>query len=131
MSERSGLQFADVNLQRHLTIRAIGLLLVVAVIYVVRPLVHGLVYQTLYSPSGLLVIGATTLVGLVLWFLPPFAAAPVSGILRRYFGGAAGVVESETRAACRRVHSSVARQFRLLGAGRNGNRANAGPGYDE
>ena len=80
MSEDAGHPWlADVDLPRHLARRAVGLVLVVAVLYSIRPLFHGLVYQTLYSPSGLLTIGITTLAALVLWFLPPFAAAPVSG----------------------------------------------------
>ena len=80
MSEDAGHPWlADVDLPRHLAVRAVGLLLVAAVLYSIRPLFHGLVYQTLYSPSGLLTIGITTLAALVLWFLPPFAAAPVSG----------------------------------------------------
>jgi hypothetical protein len=80
MSEDAGHPWlADVDLPRHLAVRAVGLLLVVAVLYSIRPLFHGLVYQALYSPSGLLTVGITTLAALVLWFLPPFAAAPVSG----------------------------------------------------
>ena len=80
MSEDAGHPWlADVDLPRHLAVRAVGLLLVAAVLYSIRPLFHGLVYQALYSPSGLLTIGITTLAALVLWFLPPFAAAPVSG----------------------------------------------------
>ena len=80
MSEDAGHPWlADVNLARHLARRAAGLLLVVAVLYFVRPLFHGLVYQTLYSPSGVLSIGITTVLALVLWFLPPLSDAPVSG----------------------------------------------------
>ena len=80
MNERFGLQFADVNLQRHLGRRLAGFLLVVAVAYAVRPLLHGLVYQTLYSPFGLIVIGTTAVAATALWFLPPLATAPVSGL---------------------------------------------------
>ena len=80
MNERFGLRFADVNLQRHLGRRLAGFLLVVAIAYAVRPLLHGLVYQTLYSPFGLIVIGTTALAATALWFLPPLATAPVSGL---------------------------------------------------
>ena len=80
MNERFGLRFADVNLQRHLGRRLAGFLLVVAVAYAVRPLLHGLVYQTLYSPFGLLVIGTTAVAATALWFLPPLAGAPVDGM---------------------------------------------------
>ena len=80
MNERFGLRFADVNLQRHLGRRLVGFLVVVAVAYAVRPLLHGLVYQTLYSPFGLLVIGTTAVAATVLWFLPPLAGAPVDGM---------------------------------------------------
>ena len=80
MNERFGLRFADVDLRQHLGTRLAGFLLVVAVAYVGRPLLHGLVYQTLYSPFGLIVIGTTALAATVLWFLPPLAGAPVSGL---------------------------------------------------
>ncbi|TQQ82061.1 hypothetical protein [Halonotius roseus] len=80
MNERFGLRFADVNLQRHLGRRLAGFLVVVAVAYAVRPLLHGLVYQTLYSPFGLLVIGTTVVAATALWFLPPLAGAPVDGM---------------------------------------------------
>jgi hypothetical protein len=80
VNERFGLRFADVNLQRHLGRRLAGFLLVVAVAYAVRPLLHGLVYQTLYSPFGLLVIGTTAVAATALWFLPPLAGAPVDGM---------------------------------------------------
>jgi len=80
VNERFGLRFADVDLQRHLAGRLVGLLLVVAVGYAVRPLLHGLVYQTLYSPFGLIVGGTTVLAATVLWFLPPLAETPAAGL---------------------------------------------------
>jgi hypothetical protein len=51
--------------------RLVILILIFVGMYLIRPFWHGLVYSMLYSPSGLVVIGGTTLTALVLWFLPP------------------------------------------------------------
>jgi hypothetical protein len=52
--------------------RLVVLVIVLAALYVTRPLWHGLVYGALYSPSGLVLTGGATLAALVLWFLPPW-----------------------------------------------------------
>jgi len=51
--------------------RLVILAIFLAILYVTRPLWHGLVYGMLYSPSGLVLVGGSTLAALVLWFLPP------------------------------------------------------------
>ncbi|QGN07031.1 hypothetical protein Hrd1104_06795 [Halorhabdus sp. CBA1104] len=52
--------------------RLVILAIVVGVLYLVRPLIHGIVYATLYTPSGLVLFGGTAVTALVLWFLPPW-----------------------------------------------------------
>lgn len=54
-----------------LGIRLVVLALVFAGFYLTRPLWHGLVYATVYSPPGLVFGGGVTIAALVLWFLPP------------------------------------------------------------
>jgi hypothetical protein len=56
----------------HFATRALGVGVVAAVWYLTRPLWHGLVYGTLYSPGMAVIGGGTVLAALVLWFLPPF-----------------------------------------------------------
>ncbi|WP_460691625.1 hypothetical protein [Natronobiforma cellulositropha] len=46
------------------------LLAAVGVLYLVRPLVHGIVYRAVYSPGGLVVVGLTTVTAVVLWLGP-------------------------------------------------------------
>ncbi|WP_135662915.1 hypothetical protein [Halorhabdus rudnickae] len=52
--------------------RMLILTIVVGILYLVRPLVHGVVYAALFSPSGLVLIGGGTVTALVLWFYPPW-----------------------------------------------------------
>lgn len=56
---------------RFFGIRLLVVGLAFAGFYLTRPLWHGLVYAMLYSPSGLVFIGGTTVTVLVLWFIPP------------------------------------------------------------
>ncbi|WP_181684615.1 hypothetical protein [Halorhabdus salina] len=51
--------------------RAAILAIVLGILYLVRPLVHGVVYAALFSPSGMVLIGGGTVTALVLWFTPP------------------------------------------------------------
>ena len=51
--------------------RLVLLALVLGAMVLTRPLWHGLVYAMLFSPSGLVLIGGSTVTILVLWFLPP------------------------------------------------------------
>lgn len=61
-----------VNLRR-IGIKALIALVVVAVVWVARPLFHGIVYRAVYSPGGLYVLGLPILAGLILFFLPPLS----------------------------------------------------------
>jgi hypothetical protein len=51
--------------------RLVILGLILALVYLSRPLWHGLVYEMLYSPSGFVLLGGGLLTALVLWFTPP------------------------------------------------------------
>lgn len=51
--------------------RLVILAVVFGVLYLSRPLWHGLVYAMVYSPSGLVVIGGGALAAVILWFVPP------------------------------------------------------------
>ncbi|MFW5958529.1 MAG: hypothetical protein ACOCQ3_00855 [Natronomonas sp.] len=51
--------------------RLVILVVVFGVLYLSRPLWHGLVYAMVYSPSGLVVIGGGALAAVILWFVPP------------------------------------------------------------
>ncbi|WEL21637.1 hypothetical protein [Halorhabdus sp. BNX81] len=52
--------------------RIVILAIVVGIVFLVRPLVHGVVYAALFSPSGLVLIGGGTVTALILWFYPPW-----------------------------------------------------------
>jgi len=52
--------------------RAVILAIVVGIVFLVRPLVHGVVYAALFSPSGLVLLGGGTVTALILWFYPPW-----------------------------------------------------------
>ncbi|WEL17759.1 putative membrane protein [Halorhabdus sp. SVX81] len=52
--------------------RIVILAIVVGIVFLVRPLVHGVVYAALFSPSGLVLIGGGTITALTLWFYPPW-----------------------------------------------------------
>jgi hypothetical protein len=51
--------------------RLLGLVVVLAALFFTRPLWHGIVYSMLFSPTGLVLYGGSTIAALVLWFLPP------------------------------------------------------------
>jgi hypothetical protein len=51
--------------------RLVILGLVLGLFYLSRPLWHSLVYEMLYSPSGLVLLGGGLVTALVLWFTPP------------------------------------------------------------
>jgi hypothetical protein len=68
--------------------RLVVLLIVLAGLYLTRPLWHGLVYGMFYSPTGLVLMGGASLTALVLWFLPPSRlgqGGAVSGLVARVF----------------------------------------------
>jgi len=52
--------------------RIVILAIIVGIAFLVRPLVHGVVYAALFSPSGLVLIGGGTVTALILWFYPPW-----------------------------------------------------------
>ncbi|WP_136687854.1 hypothetical protein [Halorhabdus amylolytica] len=52
--------------------RVVILAILVGIAFLVRPLVHGAVYAALFSPSGVVLIGGSTITALVLWFTPPW-----------------------------------------------------------
>ena len=58
---------------KRIGIKTLILLVVLAVVWVARPLFHGIIYPTVYSPGGLYVIGIPLVAGLVLFFLPPLS----------------------------------------------------------
>ena len=59
--------------------RVVILAIVVGILYLVRPLLHGVVYAALFSPSGLILIGGGTVTALLLWFTPPWRLRRDSG----------------------------------------------------
>jgi len=60
------------SLAIHAATRLLGVVVVVSLWYVTRPLWHGFVYGVLYSPGLTVFGGGSVLAALVLWFLPPF-----------------------------------------------------------
>ncbi|MFD1642485.1 hypothetical protein [Halohasta litorea] len=64
-------RFETVSTGPHLAKRIALLVAACGLLYVLRPLVHGLVYPIVYSPTGLLVGGVTILVAVGLWLAPP------------------------------------------------------------
>ena len=69
--------------------RLAGLLVVLAVVYLTRPLWHGFVYSMLYSPSSLVLTGGAVVTALVLWFLPPWwlgRDTPLAPLIDLLFG---------------------------------------------
>ncbi len=51
--------------------RLVILVMVLAGLYLTRPLWHGMVYSMLFSPAGLVLYGGSSIAALVLWFVPP------------------------------------------------------------
>lgn len=58
---------------KRIGIKLLILLVGVAVLWVARPLFHGIVYPAVYSTSGLYMIGIPTIVGLLLFLSPPLS----------------------------------------------------------
>lgn len=71
-SGAGGSSSSDSRLPYFLGTQLILLAVILVALFVTRPLWHGLVYSMLYSPSGAVLIGGSTIAGLVLWFLPPW-----------------------------------------------------------
>lgn len=65
---------------RVLAIKAVALALFLAVLYLVRPLIHGLAYRLVYSPGGALVLGLTLVAAVILFFAPPRGNSIVDSI---------------------------------------------------
>lgn len=54
-----------------LGIKVLAVLLAAVLVYLWRPLFHGVIYRIAYSPGGLIVFGLTLVVGLFLFLSPP------------------------------------------------------------
>ena len=65
----------DTELLAYLGRRTVVVVVVAVILYLTRPLWHGLVYAALYSPSGALFLGGGAVAALVLWYLPPSRSA--------------------------------------------------------
>lgn len=75
MSSDLGTRFESVSLPRHLAKRIAVLLAVCGVVYLWRPLFHGILYPLFYSPTSIIVVGTTLLVATGLWLAPPLNTA--------------------------------------------------------
>jgi len=84
-------RFETVSTGSHLAKRIALLTVACIVVYAVRPLVHGFVYPVVYSPTGLLVGGVTTLVAVGLWLAPPLKTDG-----RQVDGGTLGLFVSDS-----------------------------------
>lgn len=62
----------------HFAVRVTILLLVAGVVYLWRPLFHGLFYRMMYSPEGAITIGLTLLATVILLLTPRLGNDPVS-----------------------------------------------------
>ncbi len=55
-----------------LIFKIIVLALFVGFLWFIRPIIHPIIYSTVYSPFGLIFFGGSIIVGTILYFLPPF-----------------------------------------------------------
>ena len=86
----------------HLATRAIGLGVVILLGYLTRPLWHGFIYSTLYSPGMVVFGGGAMLTAVVLWFLPPIRGD--------------GTSKSQSRQQLENADSPIAILFSLEGS---------------
>lgn len=86
----------------HLATRATGLGVVVLLGYLTRPLWHGFIYSTLYSPGMVVFGGGAMLAAVVLWFLPPIRGD--------------GTPKSRSRQQLENADSPIAPLFRIEGS---------------
>ncbi|SDJ47925.1 hypothetical protein SAMN05216226_1048 [Halovenus aranensis] len=81
------------SLRSHLLKRGVGFVIVLVVVYLLRPLFHPIFYDMLNSPGALIFWTLTLLAGTVLWFMPPLdtdtsrAAAAVSALFEESDSG--------------------------------------------
>ncbi len=59
------------NLPRFLGIRILGLLLLAVIVWIARPIFHGVIYNAVYSPGVLILTLGLLIAGLILLFTPP------------------------------------------------------------
>jgi|GEM_PF-4706259 len=64
-------RFKSVSTGSHLAKRIALLIAVCGLVYIARPLVHGVVYPLIYEPTWLLVGGSTLIAAVGLWLAPP------------------------------------------------------------
>lgn len=73
-----------------IAIRAVALTLIAGIVYLLRPLFHGLLYTIAYSPVALLALGVPLLAAVILFLLPSFGDSPDDSIMAK--GTIVGVV---------------------------------------
>jgi hypothetical protein len=84
-------RFETVSTGPHLAKRIALLTVACILVYFLRPVVHGLVYPLVYSPTGLLIGGVTILVAVGLWLAPPLKTDG-----RQVDGGSLGLLLSDS-----------------------------------